>query len=51
MEALALFGIIIVLALAILLFVGYIYVFYVVVNMKDSGGEPYLRVDTNLQPI
>lgn len=51
MEALALFGIIILIVLVILLFVGYGYIFDVIVNMKNSGGEPYLRVDTNLQPI
>ena len=51
MEALALFGIIIVIALVALLLAGYIYIFNVIVNMTNSGGEPYLRVDTNLQPI
>ena len=51
MEVLALFGIIIIVFLILLLFIGYCYVFYVIANMDSAGGEPYIRVDTNLQPL
>ena len=51
MEILTLFGIIIVVVLILLLFIGYCYVFYVIANMDSAGGEPYIRVDTNLQPL
>ena len=51
MEAIALLGVIIVVVLILLLFIGYCYVFFVIANMSPAGGEPYIRVDTNLQPI
>ena len=51
MEVLALFGIVIIVILILLLFIGYCYVFYVITNMSSAGGEPYIRVDTNLQPL
>ena len=50
MEILGIFGIIIVVVFILLLFIGYCYVFYVIANMTPAGGEPYLRVETNLQP-
>ena len=32
------------------IFIGYIYCFYVVVNMSSVAGTPYLNVQTNLKP-
>ena len=33
---------------ALLIFIGYIYIFYIITNLKSSPGEPYISIETNL---
>ena len=50
MEGIATFLVIMVVCFGIIILSGYIYAFDVVANMEPTGGNPYLKVETNLQP-
>lgn len=51
MEGFAVLSVILLVCLGILMFIGYIYTFYVVATMESTSGNPYLAVETNLQPM
>jgi len=49
MDAITIILIIIAIIVGLLILIGYIYVFYVLANMQSTSGQPFLKVETNLQ--